>query len=529
MGIPDECLPEKPPSSVFNCGICLELSAGPIITSCCTTVFCGVCIKACERERCPNCRGTPWPKDLSTNTFARRQYGEIKVRCPNRGCEWLGSASLWDSHKSQCEQLVLCQFGCGRRVARDDAEGEHAIAAACSAQCDEIRCLRKSLAQQTHLLDIREAQLSEARSQADAFKMALAQHKDLEQKKRPRPSSCDDVAKCSVTGHPIAACCVMMGAGMPVAHRYCPRDAAEESSHIPLSDNDDPRERVKFAKRDASRRVPRRQEGPVHAGRRMCRRQEDPVHAPVALRPTPRVAHSTSNGDIRAPSRRGEGRSYDKRGSGGETGQAEFDDRARPKKRTNNQRSTSRAANFEPSFEFDDFDDAPAPSGWEGEGALQPHGRTCSESDHLDSVRGTKKLYRHDLGYSMNSDILDCSEETSRGESPPYIEAVSQPGAGHASRRPGQDLHDTPRAHRARSWTPRCPASASLPGPTRASTGSREPRAGAVHRGQKGPHPDEEPGSEGGVLSVPGQARRARKEYGVEGLPCCAASLCVFT
>ncbi len=109
------------PSENLKCSICLSVLRDPHLTSCCGNHFCANCIHPIKTRNkpCPICQDKRFTSML--NKSLRREVGELKMHCQNKGkgCSWSGQLKHVENHLSaECNfGRVLCPH-CNQNILR---------------------------------------------------------------------------------------------------------------------------------------------------------------------------------------------------------------------------------------------------------------------------------------------------------------------------------------------------------------------------------------------------------------------------
>ncbi|KAG9293714.1 hypothetical protein G9A89_019051 [Geosiphon pyriformis] len=88
---------------------------------------------------CPNCRERVNSLNFKISKYLTRLIGSLKIRCENRGCEWVGSCLDLDLHKDRCSQMIVscpnkCR-GCPWEFIRENMENHVKVCNYRVAQC----------------------------------------------------------------------------------------------------------------------------------------------------------------------------------------------------------------------------------------------------------------------------------------------------------------------------------------------------------------------------------------------------------
>ncbi len=116
-----------PPSSDCYCPMCDNILQEPMLTNCCGSHFCRLCIEPVfqDNKPCPNkeCLETDYLCIIDKPKW--KKILELDVICPLRcrGCNWKGEVGTQDKHldvkKGDCEYIdVECTNGCGEEMER---------------------------------------------------------------------------------------------------------------------------------------------------------------------------------------------------------------------------------------------------------------------------------------------------------------------------------------------------------------------------------------------------------------------------
>ena len=86
------------------------------------------CIKPVINSRnnvCPNDRTEITFQNTFPDNAVRLQINNLKIKCPNTGCDWRGTYSDKTSHLEKCpHSSALCEL-CGARVLKADLQSHH--------------------------------------------------------------------------------------------------------------------------------------------------------------------------------------------------------------------------------------------------------------------------------------------------------------------------------------------------------------------------------------------------------------------
>ena len=94
------------PLDELYCPVTKEVLLDPHQTRCCGNILSARAVTMIQKEggACPLCKRAPF-KTYPDQNFGRRVRGQ-KVFClnRNRGCEWMGELSTFDSHEKTCRR-----------------------------------------------------------------------------------------------------------------------------------------------------------------------------------------------------------------------------------------------------------------------------------------------------------------------------------------------------------------------------------------------------------------------------------------
>ena len=101
---------ELPPKDLI-CTKCEKVLREPHQAEC-GHLYCGQCISTAEECPCHCCGRNLRPRACSKDYQRDRRIQELKVRCPERGCQWEGELQNLEIHdKEQCAyKVVECEF-----------------------------------------------------------------------------------------------------------------------------------------------------------------------------------------------------------------------------------------------------------------------------------------------------------------------------------------------------------------------------------------------------------------------------------
>ena len=101
---------ELPPKDL-TCTKCEKVLREPHQAEC-GHLYCGQCISATEDSPCHCCGRNLRPRACSKDYQRDRRILELRVRCPERGCQWEGELQNLEIHrKEQCAyRVVECEF-----------------------------------------------------------------------------------------------------------------------------------------------------------------------------------------------------------------------------------------------------------------------------------------------------------------------------------------------------------------------------------------------------------------------------------
>ena len=112
-----------PPPNDYICPVCSEVLKKPMLTECCGSHVCEVCVT--DLYHCPNCNEGDFNFILD-----KRRWGkilELDVQCPlnNRGCMWTGELGVRGAHldplTGDCEYTDIdCTYGCDTKLRRNE-------------------------------------------------------------------------------------------------------------------------------------------------------------------------------------------------------------------------------------------------------------------------------------------------------------------------------------------------------------------------------------------------------------------------
>ncbi|CAG0905566.1 unnamed protein product [Cyprideis torosa] len=120
MGIETEWLIDPVPESL-KCPICLHPPLDAVLLSPCGHTVCESCARRWllkERKRtCPSCKARTSYDSRLPNHTVRGVVGELRVRCPEEGCDEQLQLQNLDVHRRQCvTKTTTCPGGCGRKL-----------------------------------------------------------------------------------------------------------------------------------------------------------------------------------------------------------------------------------------------------------------------------------------------------------------------------------------------------------------------------------------------------------------------------
>ncbi|CAG0900319.1 unnamed protein product [Cyprideis torosa] len=120
MGIETEWLIDPVPESL-KCPICLNLPLDAVLLSPCGHTVCESCARRWllkERKRtCPSCKARTSYDSRFPNHMVRGVVGELRVRCPEEGCDEQLQIQNLDVHRRECvTKTTTCPGGCGRKL-----------------------------------------------------------------------------------------------------------------------------------------------------------------------------------------------------------------------------------------------------------------------------------------------------------------------------------------------------------------------------------------------------------------------------
>ncbi|CAG0884002.1 unnamed protein product [Cyprideis torosa] len=120
MGIETEWLIDPVPESL-KCPICLNPPLDAVLLSPCGHTVCESCARKWllkERKRtCPSCKAQTSYDSRLPNHTVRGVVGELRVRCPEEGCDEQLQLQDLDVHRRECvTKTTTCPGGCGRKL-----------------------------------------------------------------------------------------------------------------------------------------------------------------------------------------------------------------------------------------------------------------------------------------------------------------------------------------------------------------------------------------------------------------------------
>ncbi|CAG0902103.1 unnamed protein product, partial [Cyprideis torosa] len=120
MGIETDWLIDPIPESL-KCPICLHPPLDAVLLSPCGHTVCESCARRWllkERTRtCPSCNDRTSYDSHLPNHMVRGVVGELRVRCPEEGCDEQLQMQNLDVHRRQCvTKTTTCPGGCGRKL-----------------------------------------------------------------------------------------------------------------------------------------------------------------------------------------------------------------------------------------------------------------------------------------------------------------------------------------------------------------------------------------------------------------------------
>ena len=104
--------PDDVPHDIF-CGVCHEIATDPALTPC-DHMFCRSCILEAlsHRPECP-CDRRPLEEYRlePIKGILKRIWESVRVKCPNDGCDWVGTVSNYTAHAGSCGTAVVQAAG----------------------------------------------------------------------------------------------------------------------------------------------------------------------------------------------------------------------------------------------------------------------------------------------------------------------------------------------------------------------------------------------------------------------------------
>lgn len=96
---------ETEPDSGHECAICVSWLKDPVLTSC-GHRFCNSCLDGWLRNKgqlCPVCKNElTYEKDIFPDNFTKREIDQIKLKCSNLGCDFVGPPLSMEHHRYVC-------------------------------------------------------------------------------------------------------------------------------------------------------------------------------------------------------------------------------------------------------------------------------------------------------------------------------------------------------------------------------------------------------------------------------------------
>ncbi|KXJ22003.1 TNF receptor-associated factor 4 [Exaiptasia diaphana] len=97
----------------YACPICHLAMRMPVLTKC-GHRFCKECLEEANKSRqnCPLDQEELGPQHVFEDKATERKILSLKVKCPNKGCEWQGELRSAKSHVDECPLTIIpCSYG----------------------------------------------------------------------------------------------------------------------------------------------------------------------------------------------------------------------------------------------------------------------------------------------------------------------------------------------------------------------------------------------------------------------------------
>ncbi|CAG0892164.1 unnamed protein product [Cyprideis torosa] len=124
-GFPVDWFVDPPPRG-FICDICTDVLNNPQELTTCGHIFCKRCINQwiSQNQTCPKDRKNITSSGLQNprSVVLCQMLGDLRVRCPESGCEDVVTLDALSSHRKSCKTtMVQCPGGCGLKMLKNEA------------------------------------------------------------------------------------------------------------------------------------------------------------------------------------------------------------------------------------------------------------------------------------------------------------------------------------------------------------------------------------------------------------------------
>ena len=122
------------PDDELFCSICLLVQREPVLTSCCGNHFCYSCIQKVRAQNfpCPLCNAHKFSAMI--DKYFARKVNELKMCCPQKGCDWIGTVGSLEKHLDFSTGTEGCMFllascpnQCGMKIAANEQDKHNKV------------------------------------------------------------------------------------------------------------------------------------------------------------------------------------------------------------------------------------------------------------------------------------------------------------------------------------------------------------------------------------------------------------------